>query len=66
MLIGSYRRSHSSLKSFMRTEDEVLYETLLESFPASDPPACVFGPHIPPTSEAEGRCFLRSRGELPT
>ena len=61
MVTGSFRRSHSLLNSSTRTDDEVVYETSLESFPASDPPAWVFGRDLPPPSEFEVRDSLRSR-----
>lgn len=51
------------MNSSTRTDDEIVHETSLESFPASDPPAWVFGRDLPPPSEFEVRGSLRSRVE---
>jgi hypothetical protein len=61
MVVRSSTRSDSSLSSVTRSEDEVVNETSLESFPASDPPAWVFGRDLPPPCESEVNDSLRSR-----
>jgi hypothetical protein len=53
MVARSFKQRSPSDFIFMRTEDEMVYETSLESFPASDPPAWVFGRDLPPPSESE-------------
>lgn len=57
------QRAGSSSSSPMRTDEEVIMETSLESFPASDPPAWVFGRDQAPAPEVGDFCSWRSKIE---